>query len=543
MGKNFKKLFSIMCCTILVVATGCQNSATNEVNDVLNLAYTNTSNTLNSLKTSEAVNSKIIIQFGEGLVRRGLDDQIEAALAESWTISENKTVYTFTLRDTNWDNGTPLTAHDFVFAWRKVATLENAEQKELIYTIKNARAISDGELSATELGIKALDDKTLEVTLESPLPYIFELINSYPFYPVNEAFYENVGGDEMYGTTADTVQAIGAYKLVEYDGAVGYRLEKNENYWDKDNVAIETINVSVISEPTTQSVMYDNGEIDILKLDGSLIDQYEGNPDLLELSANGMEYIFLSGTTNTPAPLLLNKNFRAAIAHAIDKKVITENILKNGSTPADYIVAKNYLNIDGIDFRDMSGNWNDSYFNVDKAQEFLTAAKTELGDTPLTFTLTFPNSGAQITILENLKSQIETNLPGVTVEIELLPNQLFYPTLDELATPAARSGWTPGRKDPDVFLTLFRSDNFLNSAQYNNKDYDKLLAKTLTLEQLLEPIERWETFIEAEDMLLNDFVIIPLYQMGEKYLVNSNIKNWENERNTIANNYRFLEKG
>lgn len=535
MKKMIKLLLSGM---LLFSLVACQN-VTSKTESVVNLAVANAPSSLNSLTTSLSDNVKIMQNFGEGLVRRNISDTVEAGIAESWDISPDGLTYTFQLKDAVWENGDAITAQDFEFAWKKVATIPGAEQKSQMYYLKNGKAVAKDGADVATLGVKAIDDQTLEVTLETPISYFLQIISTYTFFPVQEAFYESVGGDENYGTTVDTIMANGAYKLASYAADSGYTLVKNENYWDADNVNVETVNVNVVSMPDTQAIMYEQGELDILLVKDSLVDKYESHEDLQMIKSDGMEYIYLSGNTETPAPVLANTNFKAAIAHAIDKTILTDTILKNGSVAADYLIPQSFVSLDGVDYREASGTFYDLSYDVDQAKTFLAAAKAELGDIPLEFTLTFPDDNTHKKILENIKSQVETNLPEVTINIETLPTQLFYPTLDEFETPAARSAWSPTVKDPTSFFNLFLSDNFLNSGRYSNAEYDAMVNQMSTAEIAQNEASRWELFFEAETILLHDYTIIPLYQKGEKWLVHANLENVVYTTGAGHSYYRF----
>lgn len=539
--KTFKKVIQTIILTVVATALVACGGTTTTGDKKLNLVVDNAPSSLNSLTTSLTDNARIVQNLGEGLVRVNAEDTIEPGIASEWDVSEDGSKYTFHLRNAYWQNGDQVTAQDFEFAWKKVATLPTAEQKSQIYYLKNGRNVVKNGADVSTLGVKAIDTKTLEVELESPITYILDILAAYTFYPVQEKFYNEVGGDDEYGTSVETIMSNGAYTLETYNPDAGYTFKKNINYWDKSNISIEEIEIKVVNMIDTQAIMFEQGEIDIFVIKDSVADKYATHKDLQLVKSNGMEYIFLSGNTATPAPLLNNKNFKAAVAHAIDKETIANDILKNGSMAADYMIPQSFVSLDGKDFREVSGKFNKPSFNVTKAQEYLAKAKAEIGDLPLEFTLVFPDTPTQKKVLENLKSQIETNLPGVTVNIETVPTQLFYPTLDELATPAARSAWSPSIKDPTTFLKLFLSDNFLNSGQYKNAEYDEIINNIDSVEMFKDPEARWDNMIKAEEILLNDYTIIPLYQSGAKWLVNPQLKGATYSTGAGHNHYRLYK--
>lgn len=541
MKKGIKIVLLSLMMVVMLAACGSNQTGTTENNKEFKAVVTNASNSLNSLITSESVNVAIVKNIGEGLVRENIHNEIEGGIAEKWDISEDGLVYTFYLRDAKWQNGTAVTAADFEFAWKKVATLADSEYKHLVNYFANGYAVAKEGMAVEELGVKALDDKTLQVTLEKPIPYILEVLSGSTFLPVQESFYNEVT-EEQYGTTIDTIQSNGPFILEKYEGEVGYTFKKNENYWDAKNVQMETVDIRVVKSLETQSIMYDNAEIDKLILTDTLIDKYANNPDLQLQKSNQLEYIYLSGTTLTPSKLLSNDNFRKAVAYAIDKSVLTETLLKDGSLPADYLIPSGFVELDGKDYREVSGAYNNLKFDLSTATKSLEAAKAELGDTPLNFTLTFPDSSISKKILENLASQIETNLPGVTVTQEVLPTQIFYPTLDEFKTVAARSSWSASVEDPTSYFNLFKSDSDLNSGRYTNAAYDALLGKMDQPEMTKDKAKRWNVFFEAEKTILEDNVIIPLYQKGNKVLVQNGAQNISYDNGEEVTHYRLITK-
>ncbi|GBU11118.1 dipeptide/heme ABC transporter periplasmic binding protein [Erysipelotrichaceae bacterium] len=516
MKKILKKISGIS--ALLLVLASCGTNAGVSSKELYRFATATPSNSLNNMTTSEAVNFDILNNTLEGLTRKNIEGDIEAAAAASWEVSEDKTEYTFKLRESYWSNGEAVTAADFVFAWGKVLTLEEASYKDLAKLLKNGEAIANGEQELSELGVEALDAKTLKVTLDEPKSYILDLFSAIIFAPTNEAFYTSVGADS-FGTDKDTILSNGAYNLTSYEAESGYTLVKRDNYWDIANVSIPEVKVIVVKSIETQAIMYDNNEIDTLELTAGLIDQYAGKDGIESQTEDRTQYMYLSGNTSTPSKVLDNKNFRTAVSYAIDKEIIVDSILKDGAVATDYLIPKGFALVDGEDYRSRFGE-EDLRFDVMQAQMYLEEAKKELGDEPLTFVLKSWELEPQKKTFLNIASQIETNLPGVKVIFETLPAQTYFKTLFEYSTPAAYSGWGADFSDPISFFSLFTSESSLNFAKYNNSLYDATIAKAETAELSRNPIERQEVFYEAEKILLDDNVLIPLYQRGKKIITN-----------------------
>ena len=514
------KMVALMSALLLILA-GCGGATTGNAT-TLRIATVTPSNSLNNLHTTESANSNIILNYMEGLLIQDMDGQMQPGAAESYTTSEDGLVYTFKLRDNSWSNGKIVTAHDFVFAWQTEATDKKAGYKQYQEYLKNGKDVVKGNKPVEELGVKALDDKTLEITLETPKTYFLGLLAHMSLMPINEEFFNEVGA-EAYGTSADTVLANGAYKLTEYDGATGYTLEKRNEYWDAKNVDVPTVKVQVIKEITTQTVMWDNGELDEVYLSGDTIDKYIDSPNLnLELDRS-VYYMYMSPFTGTPAPAYASKNLRSAVAHAIDKKLLAESVLKDGSIGADFILPYSIITEKGKEFRDVANQYNEPMFDVAKAQELFAAAQAELGTQEIEIPITIDDAERNKKTFENIKAQLEQNLPGIKVNLTNIPSQTYFPTLYEYNTPGARHGWISSLNDPSQFLALFTAGSTYNFGKTNLEEYTRLVALSESAEDMLNPEQRWKHIAEAEKALVEEYYNIPLTQKGNRKLVTEGI--------------------
>lgn len=277
--KNFKKVVVTIFVTLFILAA-CGNNADIKTEKTLNLAINADLTTLDSLTVSNANSAQLIANFTEGLTTYSKEGEIIGAIAESWEIANDGLTYTFELRDAQWENGTMVTANDFVFAWQKVATLPTSSYKGHLRNFVNGKEVATGEKEASELGVVALSDTVLQINLTQPTPYLLDLLAFPSFLPVNADFYHEVGAD-AYGTTTETVLANSAFTLAEYAGDTGYTLKKNETYWDKDNVDLSEINVRVVKQADTRASLYEAGEIDQLILTSDLHDKYIESTDLV----------------------------------------------------------------------------------------------------------------------------------------------------------------------------------------------------------------------------------------------------------------------
>ena len=539
--KWFKKLMG--CTAIIVTLAACgTGNTTNTDQLVLNLVADAPSNTLHSVENAEAINSEIIKNFQEGLIARNLAHEFVPGMATDWEVSADETTYTFNLRDTNWSNGTPVTAHDFVFAFQLMGTLPGAAYADYLNTMVNGTAILAGTMAPDTLGVTALDDKTLEIQLVSPVSYFIEMLVTPTMAPINQAFYEEVGADN-YGTSMETVLSNGPYVLTNYQSEEGYVLSKNADYWDAKNVQMETVNVRVVPRPETQSLLFDNGEIDRLYLNGAMGDKYEAENAKIDYQKEPRtQWMYLSGTTKVENKLLDNRNFRAAIAHAFDKTVITEQILKNGSVATDAIIPENFVYLDGKDYRETSGAYQDLSYSPEKAQEYFAKAKAELGDMDYTFSLNVLDEEGEKMVYEYVQAEVKKHLPEVTMELNVTPRQSYYSTLFEHATPAATAGWGADMNDPITFLGLFTTTNSINFAQHKNPEYDKLIATTATADMMKNPSKRWEAMFAAEEMVLEQYMYIPLYHKAQKVMFTEGTSGLLMDNESKNTTYKYVTK-
>ena len=341
-----------------------------EEDQVLNLIMSAEIPTMDSALVTDSVGFDLLNNVNEGLYRLNQENVAVPALAEGEpTVSEDGLVYTFKIRDSKWSDGTPVTAGDFEFAWKRALNPDTASEYGPYMmggVIKNATAISEGTVDFTELGIKAIDDKTLEVTLEKQVPYFLSLMSFGTFLPQNEAFVTEKGAD--YATNSDNLISNGPFVLKAWDGTgLSWQLVKNDQYWDAENVKLTEINYDVVKETATAVNLYTSGEKDRTGLSGEYAMQYAADKDLvkeLETTLFYFKYNQQRGGKDTP---LANVNIREAITKAFNKQDLVDVVLANGSVPANYLVPKAFsFNEAGEDFRDINGDM--AVFNAEEAK-------------------------------------------------------------------------------------------------------------------------------------------------------------------------------
>ncbi|MDP4088571.1 MAG: peptide ABC transporter substrate-binding protein [Bacillota bacterium] len=442
------------------------------------------------------------------------------AIAKDITKSSDGLTYTFTLRDEKWSNGTPVTAKDFVFAWRRLVDPKVASEYSFIADIagiKNAADISASKKKVEELGVTAKDDKTLVVELSHPVSF-FESLMAFPsFLPVNEDFFNKVG--DKFATSPDTILCNGPFKITSYQpAATSIDLIKNADYWDASNVKLGGIHYQVIKEAQQAMLSYQNGDLDVASLTGEQVEQFKGDTEFHNIMEGYLWYL----SPNQKVAGLENVNLRKALALAYDKKAIVNNILKDGSIVADFAVPTLLATgPDGKDFRATAS----TYLSTDKAKalEYYNKAKQELGKSSFTYTMIVEDTESAQNVAQFIQSEIQTTLPGVTIKLETMPKKNRVERMQNGDFELGLTRWGPDYADPLTYLDMWMTDNSNNYGFWSNKDYDAIIQSAKDGTLALDPAKRWEELKKAEGMVMDDAVIFPVYQKGSAVMIKKNV--------------------
>ena len=442
------------------------------------------------------------------------------AMAKDAKKSSDGLTYTFTLKDTKWSNGTAVSAKDFVFAWRRLVDPKTASEYAFIAGvagIKNADDIAAGKKKIEELGVTAKDDKTLVVELSHPVSF-FESLMAFPsFLPVNEEFFKQAG--DKFATTPATILSNGPFKIKAYEpAATSILLEKNANYWDAAAVKIDGIQYQVIKEAQQAMLSYKNGDLDVATLSGEQVEQFKADPEFHTVAAGYLWYI----SPNQKVKGLENVNLRKALALAYDKKAIANNILKDGSTVADFAVpALLATGPDGKDFRETAK----TYLSTDKAKalEYYNKAKQELKKDSFTYTLIVEDTESAQNVAQFIQSEIQTTLPGVTIKLETMPKKNRVERMQKGEFEVGLTRWGPDYSDPMTYLDMWVTGSSNNYGSWSNSTYDSIIKSATTGELALDPVKRWEELKKAETIVMDEAVILPVYQKGNAVLIKKNV--------------------
>lgn len=497
---------------------------------VLRLTDTSDITTADPALATDAVAFNLIANTMEGLYRLDKDGQAVPAMAEGEPeLNEDETVYTFTLRDAEWSNGEPVTANDFVYAWQRAVDPETGSQYAYIMnTIKNAEAINTGDLPKEELGVKALDEKTLEVTLERPDPSFISLTSFGTFTPINEAFATEQG--ENFATNVDNLLYNGPFTWTDWNREQGYVLTKNDTYWDNANVALDKVDVRVVKETSTVVNLYEAGEVDFAGLTSEQVAAFQDSEDFNTGLRSAVGYFKF----NHEDEVFADVNARKAIARAVDPTGIIDQLLNNGSIATTSFIPKDFIKYeDGTDYTEGL-----QYFETN-TDEAATLWEEATGGEDMTIELLSFDSEVSKQVSEYMKGQIESNLPGVTVTIAQQP---FNNKLEREANGDYQMSfalWGPDYQDPLTNLGIFTSNNGQNDINYSSTDYDRLIDEA-SAETSIDA--RYDKFKEAEQLLIEqDQAIMPIYQAGVAYLIRPNVENFTRQLFGADYQYKYVD--
>lgn len=440
----------------------------------------------------------------EGLTRLDQDHVAGPGVAEDWDVSEDGLTYTFNLRgDANWSNGDPVVAEDFVFAWKYMLDPANASSAAfLAYFIEGAEAFNNGEGSADDVNITAVDEKTLEVVLEAPTGFFLDVLTNPAFFPVNHKVAEE---NPNWHAEADSFVANGPFLLESWEHDSEMVFAKNPEYWDAEAVNLDKIHFAMVNDENTQYQMFETGDLDSIgdatSIPAEMSDELIDGDNVFIGDYGGLEF-FRFNITEEP---FQNKNIRKAFAYAVNREDIATYVVKNGVEPAFGFVSPGFTTPDGGDFRDANGNLVE--FDPDTAKELLEQGMEEEGYSELpSIVLSYNTSDTNKAVAESIQNMLSENL-GVEVTLENQEWNVFAEAQQNLELQLSRSSFINDYSDPVNFLESFITDSYMNRTGWSNEEYDELIekGKTETDEE-----QRYEYLYEAERLLAEEMVAMPI---------------------------------
>lgn len=485
-------------------------AAAQELTFVLN----NEPDTIDPTITNNSFAVPFIVNCFEGLVTYNEAGEVVPGNAETWSSNDDMTVYTFKLREgLKWSDGTPLTANDYVYSAFRVLDPATAGQYVNMISdyVVNGNEYYAGEVTAEEVGIKALDDLTLEFTLSAPCPYFVDLVSMWVYFPVQQATVEANG--DQWTTKAETYIGNGPFKVTEIKTGESYVLEKNENYWDADNVTLEKLTYRYILDVATALTAYENGEVDGVRTIPS--------SDMARLKADnaGVQTAGSYGTVyydiNCGVAPFDNVLVRKALNLAIDRESLINNVAQIDAVPAFSFYAPGYV-VDGKDLTEGRPTFEMSATaEVEAAQAALAEAGYPNGEGFPTLQLSYYSDDNVKKIAEAIKEMWETNL-GITVEISSADWGVFYTDVQAGNYQVAAMGWSADYVNPMSFLPLLYTDDVTNNSFYSNPDYDALVDQVKTEN---DPAAFASLVKQADELVSADYPVLPLYYKSNNYLL------------------------
>lgn len=497
-------------------------TATGGSGGTLNMRNTMEPTSLNTLLATYAYDFTPINAMIECLYRDDENDVPQPAGAETVDISDDKLVYTFHLReDATWSNGDPVVATDYEFAWQQALNPEVAsDYAYMLYFIHNAEPYFNGEVEWSEVGVKVIDEYTLEVTLDNPLPYATDLFAFPTLAPINQKFYEEVGADK-YATDAEYFCCNGMYELTEWSHNSQIVFQKREDYWNADAVGPDEIVYKIITDSQAGLNSYLSREIDYTDLDsGEVVQQAEAAGFEVGVKPARSSYYLI---VNTEDEFMSNQNLRLALAYSIDKQALVDTVYQNDNQPMTSFTPPAIMGANDSSFQEAlvaeRGEMYPGSGDLEKAQEYLQAALEELGCTvdELNLSIDCADDSLRRNCATFLQEQWRQNLGIENIAVNSMQTKQVSANRNSGDYCMSLGGWSPDYNDAINFLDLWVTDGGNNDSFWSNEEYDNLIAQATA--EADEEV-RQQYLFDAEEILAAEMPIIPLYWQCQNYSYN-----------------------
>ena len=512
----------------LLAACGSQQSSSSASKDkqVLKLSATAP---LDTIDISKATGYGQTGNVFESFYRLGKNGQPAAGLAKSGTVSKDGKTWTFKLRsNAKWSNGEKITAQDFVYSWRRTINPKTASPYAYLFSgIKNADEIIAGKKSPSSLGIKALNQETVQVKLNRPIAY-FKVLMAYPlFAPQNEAFIKKTG--KKYATSSKYMLYSGPFKITGWKGTNDtWSFVKNNQYWDKQAVKLRKISYQVVKTTNTGYQLYQQGKLDLTPLSSEQVKKLKKNKDFKTYPYSYVAFLAYNFQAKdaTVKKALNNKNIRLALSLSLDRKILTSKVFGDGSSVPTGFVASGlaYDPANKEDFAKEQKVANTVDYNEKLAEKYWKTGLKELGLKKMNLTLLASNESTNADALtQYLQSQWTKVLSGINVKVNSIPSKNAYTKASSGDFDIYVSGWGGDFSDPMTFMQILQKGTSYNYGKWNNAEYNSLIKKALTTDAN-DVNKRWQDLVKAAQVANADQAVSPIYQQTTAYLQNSKVK-------------------
>lgn len=468
--------------------------------------------------------SRVINNVFEGLTNLDKDGKSVPGVAEKWDISEDGLTYTFHLRDNaKWSDDKPVTANDFEYAWKRVLEPNTAsEYANQMFYLKNGEAFNSGKATIEDVGVKATDDHTLVVTLENPTPYFLSLTSQATYAPVRKDIVE---GNTSWTLKPETYVSNGPFKMSQYKPKDTLEIVKNPSYWDNSNVKLDTVAFKFLENESSALSAFKSGQLDVLPSPPAA-----ETPKLLEDgSAKAYPYIGTyyynlnvssKATENNPeaAKALNDARVRKALSLAIDRDALVNQVVQGGQKPATSFVPSSVSDSEGNTFK--SKDYYTSSANIEEAKKLLAEAGYPEGQGFPSLEILYNTGQGHQNIAQAVQDMWNKNL-GVNITLRNVERKVHLDEMKNESYLIARDGWIADFNDPVTFLDILVTGNGQNRPGYSNPEYDKLMDDA---KKESDPSKRFELMHKAEDILMNDMPVIPIYEYSNVVCVNPKVK-------------------
>ena len=493
------------------------SSAVDAATGTITLALTSEPPQLDSTRATDMVSGMLLGHVMEGLFRYNPDNELVPGMCESWEMGELGGYFNIR-RDAKWSNGAPVTAHDFVFAWRTAVDPATASQYAFIlFSIKNAKEINEGKLPVEALGATAIDDHTLQVELSRPTPYFLKLLAFPTYFPINEQFYRSTEG--RYGANAEDLIYNGPFEMTHWAHDANLRLDKNEIYWNKDSVRLQTIDFAhILSDANSLLNLYETNKIATTSLNAENIERALNRKWFIKQNVSGSVY-FLE-INHRPERLTSNLNLRRALQAVNDPAELVYKVLKiPGNIPGESIIPRWIKGVEGTFREEYPAPTHVP--NEEKARKYLAAALDEMGlDTLPPLVLLSGDSEVSNKISEYIQNVYKEKL-GIEL---ILDRQIFKQRLAKMTAgdfDIVAAGWGPDYDDILTFGDLFASWNENNRGRYESDEFDAAVA---VAQSSSDPRTRMDAMAKVQQLIYEDVVVLPQYESGSVYVADQRIK-------------------
>ncbi|WP_338211559.1 peptide ABC transporter substrate-binding protein [Lactiplantibacillus paraxiangfangensis] len=521
-------IFSLLLVTVLAACGKQSGQSTGNgkyaSNQVLNLSYPSS---LDSIDISNMSGYGSTGNIFESLYRLGKNGSITPGLAKATKVSKDGKTYTFTIRDAKWSDGSKITAQDFVYSWKRTVTPATKSQYAYLFSgVQNADAIVAGKKSPSTLGVKAEGQHTFIVTLEKPISY-FKKLMTYPLFgPISEKAVKKWGSN--YATKAQYMLYSGPFKLTGWTGTNNkWQFVKNDQYWDKKAVHLQKINYTVNESTTTTLNLFQEKKLDLTQLASEQVKNMKSNSDYTTYPYSITAFLVYNfkDSNATVKKALNNEKIRQAISLSINRNTLVKNVIGDASTTSQTFVPKDLANDpkSGKDFSDESVVKDSTSYDTALAKQLWQQGLKETGLKKLTLHMLTSNDEPNKPISQYLKSALEKNLSGLTVDLSNIPAKVAQSRAQSGNFDIYLSGWGADFNDPISHLQIMTSNSGYNYGKYNSSTYNALVKKAQD-QDANNTNARWQDMLQAERTIMQDQGITPLYQTVYSYLQNPKVK-------------------